>query len=167
MTFARRTPNSVRRVTRVGSENDVHQQVCDYVRLQYPGVIFHTDFAAGARMTKGQAVRNKALQSGRGWPDIFFPEPRNGYYGLFLELKKEDVRVYLLNGSLSVDKHIREQAAMLDSLTRHGYCAKFAIGFDHAKAFIDAYFSAKDSEKNKYIMDDIVIQESTGRVIHL
>ena len=60
-----------RRVQKYKSESNMHMQLAQYIRLQYPQVLFHTDFAAGIKMTMGQAVKNKQLQSGRGWPDLF------------------------------------------------------------------------------------------------
>lgn len=120
-------------------EADLHRQVCDYLKLQHPGAIFRTDFAAGMRMPIGMAMRQKSLHSGRAWPDIFIAEPRGLRHGLFLELKKEGTRVYLKDGSLSADKHIQEQAKMLKELRQRGFVASFAIGFSQAKEQIDTY----------------------------
>jgi hypothetical protein len=58
------------------SEADLHIQVADYLRLQYPGVLFHSDFGSGAKLTLGQAVRQKRLNGGRrAWPDLHIAEP--------------------------------------------------------------------------------------------
>lgn len=89
----------------------------------------------------GQAVRQKKLHSGRAWPDLFIAEPRGGFAGLFLELKREGTTVYLKDGSLTANKHIREQAAALESLRKRGYEAGFAIGFDEARAEIESYLA--------------------------
>jgi hypothetical protein len=59
-----------------GSEEDLHIQVADYLRLQYPDVLFHSDFGSGAKLTPGQAVRQKRLNGGRrAWPDLYIAEP--------------------------------------------------------------------------------------------
>lgn len=98
------------------SESDLQIQVADYLRLQYPDVMFHSDFGSGIKLTPGQAVRQKRQNGGqRAWPDImiaqfrridvsygscssfmsYFPDLREGdtqwmiFGGLFLELKKE------------------------------------------------------------------------------
>lgn len=120
-------------------EDTIHQQVADYLKIQYPNVLFRTDFAAGIKMTLGQATRHKRLQQGRAYPDIFIAEPRNGYSGLFLELKRDGTPIYLRNGELSANPHIREQAETLKILQEKGYAAAFAIGFDNAKHWIDQY----------------------------
>lgn len=123
-------------------ESDLHQNICDYIRLQHRGVIFHTDFAAGTKLTMGQAVRNKRLQSSRAWPDLFIPEPHDNYCGFFLELKKEGTHIYLKDGvTLIANEHVREQADVLRELSKRGYYAKFAIGFEEAKQHIDWYLS--------------------------
>lgn len=117
----------------------LHQQVCDYLRHQYPQVIFRTDFSAGARMTMGQAVKHKRLQSDRAYPDLFIAYPTEEYHGLFIELKADGVTVYKKNGELTSNPHIKEQEAMLERLRGLGYRASFAKGFKEAKELIDDY----------------------------
>ena len=88
-------------------------------------------------MTFGQAVRHKKLQSGKAYPDLFVAEPRNGFAGLFLEIKA--VNIYKKNGNLKSDPHLKAQDEMLTRLRNKGYYASFAIGFNHAKRLIDIY----------------------------
>ncbi len=121
----------------ITAEGRLHEKVCDYLRLRYPGVIFRTDFAAGIKMTMGQAIRHKRLQYSRAYPDLFVAEPRNGQSGLFLELKAADI--YKKDGNLKTSDHLKAQDEMLYALRARGYTAHFAIGFDHAKKLIDAY----------------------------
>lgn len=111
-------------------------QVCDYLRWKYPSAKYRVDFAAGLRMTIGQAVQMKRLQS-RAYPDLFIAEPRGCYHGMFLELKIKFP--YKKNGELKTDAHIQEQAEMLEALRQCGYVAEFASSFDMAKAYIDTY----------------------------
>lgn len=119
-------------------ESIVHEQVCNYIRAKYPNVIFNSD-GAGNNLSRAQAGMAKMLRSVPGFPDLQIPEPRGGYHGLFLELKREGVRVFLEDGSLSTNRHIVEQEHMLDLLQRHGYAADFAIGYDEAVSKIDWY----------------------------
>lgn len=128
-----------RRVQKFNSEANIHQNVADYLRLQYPDVLFHTDFAAGIKMTMGQAVKNKRLQSSRGWPDLFIAKPMKGMHGFGLELKKEGVIVLRKDSTRSTEKHITEQFVMLDRLKRAGYAGVIAAGFEQAKYAIDKY----------------------------
>jgi hypothetical protein len=130
------------------SEATLQRQVCDYIRLQYPGIIFRSDFASGMKLSIGQAAKHKRLQSSRAYPDLFIAEPRNerltgaytGHYcGLFIELKAKTI--YKKDGTLLANPHVAEQADMLEKLKLRGYMAKFAVGFDEAKAIIDEYLS--------------------------
>lgn len=130
------------------SEATIHSLVCHFLRLQYPQALFHTDFAAGIKMTIGQAGKYKQLQSGRGWPDLFIANPIGSYKGLFIELKRDGECVYLKNGKLSSTEHIQEQAAVLRKLALFGYYATFVIGLDEAIETIKWYFGgANDHEK--------------------
>lgn len=132
-------------------EIELQAQVADYLRLQYPDVLFHSDFGSGIKLSMSQAVRQKRLNGGRrSWPDMFIAKPKLGVdrdgqhfyqHGLFLELKKDGVRVFKRDGSLVADEHIREQYKMLQRLMRLGYRAEFAIGFDQAKRIIDRYLN--------------------------
>lgn len=136
-------------------EIDLQQQVADYIRLQYPDVIFHSDFGSGIKLTMGQAIKQKRLNGGRrGWPDMFIAAPvvsreRGACYtdrfwcGLFIELKREGTRIFKKDGKLVADEHIREQFDTLADLRQRGYAAEFAIGFDGAKKLIDDYMEGR------------------------
>lgn len=103
----------MRRIKKFDSEENLQIQVADYLRLQYPNVLFHSDYGSGVNLTIGQAVMQKRLNGGkRAWPDMFIAEPKvqktkyvdylNGkacsmsdfvYHGLFLELKKDGTKL--------------------------------------------------------------------------
>lgn len=125
-------------------ESDLQVMVADYLRLKYPGVLFHSDFGSGVRLTPGQAIKQKRQNGGqRAWPDMFIAEPQVVnevvYNGLFLELKRERTRLKKKNGEWA-SEHIAEQAEVLERLQFRGYRAEFAVGFDEAKKLIDEYF---------------------------
>lgn len=139
------------------SETVLQQQVADYLRLQYPHTLFHSDYGSGVKLTPRQAAIQKRQNGGRrAWPDMFIAEPRllgdhgediwmvqcltSG--GLFLELKKEGTRLKKRDGEWT-SGHIAEQAKTIESLRQCGYCAEFAIGFDEAKKIIDRYLGGK------------------------
>lgn len=122
------------------SEQELQINIAHYIRIQYPDVLFHSDYGSGIKLTARQASIQKRQNGGlRGWPDMFIAEPRNGYLGLFIELKKEGTRLKKRDGSWASD-HIEEQAEMLSLLEERGYYSTFARGFDEAKEIIDEYF---------------------------
>jgi hypothetical protein len=144
------------------TELELQAQVADYIRLQYPDVIFHSDFGSGIKLTMGQAIKQKRLNGGRrAWPDMFIASPVYGqmkawkpfdeylgyyemkYAGLFIELKREGTRIFKKDGALVADEHIREQFDMLHDLRCKGYADEFGIGFDATKKLIDDYMKGR------------------------
>ena len=121
------------------SEVQLHTAVCDYIRIKHKEVIFRTDHAAGMKLSKAQAVRHSRLQQSRAYPDLFIAEPRAGYHGLFIEIKRENTTIFKQNGELVANQHIKEQAFMLQKLIAKGYLATFGVGFDHIVQIIDEY----------------------------
>lgn len=130
------------------NEAQLQQQVADYIRLRYPGVLFHSDYGSGIKLTARQASIQKRQNGGlRGWPDMFIAHPVSRcidgswdyqWCGLFIELKKDGTRIKKKNGEWA-SEHIAEQAEVLDRLNFRGYKAEFAVGFEEAKRLIDWY----------------------------
>lgn len=120
------------------SENTLTEQVTTYLQMQYPDVPFKMDIMAGMKVTKFQGLKAKRMGNTKSWPDLMIATARRGYYGLFLELKAEGVRLVKRNGQPATD-HLTEQAAMLQRLSEQGYFAQFAVGFDDFKGKVDWY----------------------------
>ena len=134
------------------AEEQIQLALVQYIRYQYPDVLFRSD-AAGFKLSVGQAKKMKALNGGiRAWPDLFIAKPKlmqskDGLpmfkHGLFIELKKDGTKILKKDGNLVSDKHIREQAKVLRLLERAGYQASFAVGMEQAKQIIDEYIGRK------------------------
>lgn len=123
----------------IKKEETLHLKVCDYLRKNYPDVLFRTDFSSGMKMTPGQVAKHKKFQKSRAWPDLFIAESNILTSGLFLELKAEGVKLYKKNGEMVANKHYQEQAEMLEKLRSNGYIAEFAVGYDEAIKIITNY----------------------------
>ena len=149
----------------IKKEETLHLRVCDYLRKNYPDVLFRTDFSSGMKMTPGQAAKHKKFQKSRAWPDLFIACPREmiavdtksgyGIYsqdvgGLFLELKAEGTQLYKKDGTLRKNKHIEEQTEMLNKLIESGYYAKFAVGYDQAIQIITNYLGEPKPKKVEF-----------------
>jgi hypothetical protein len=117
-------------------EETIHQQLCAYIRAQYPTIIF-TSEPSGLRLPIGQATKLKKLRSGSKLPDLWILERRANYGGLFIELKAE--AIHKKNGELKKDDHLEGQAEMIERLKEKGYAATFAVGFDEARMEVDMY----------------------------
>ncbi|MHB8388268.1 MAG: VRR-NUC domain-containing protein [Acidobacteriaceae bacterium] len=63
-----------------------------------------------------------------GVPDIFLPAARGGYHGLYIELKRS-----------KGPKPTKEQEAWLRALTKAGYLALWARGWEMARMMIESY----------------------------
>lgn len=145
-------------VKRGKQEENIQLAVCAYIKENYPDVIFFCDMSSGMKMPIWLAARNKKMRSSKALPDLFIAKPflkntrnhtlENGYpcvdvtpvesySGLFIELKREDVR--LKNGSIASSPHHDEQAIILSRLMYLGYRAEFACGYDEAIKLIDDY----------------------------
>lgn len=129
-------------------EEDLQLAVCEYIRDKYPDVIFMCDLASGMKLPIWIAARNSKMRSSRGLPDLFIAKPAyvenipgspNLYYGLFIELKKDGIR--LKNGNIPKTDHHDEQALILARLNRVCYKAVFGVGYDECIKIIDDYLS--------------------------
>ena len=140
------------------SERIVVEQVARYIQLKYPHAVYRFDLAADLKLTIGQASRHKRLHPKRGYPDLMIAHPSSYYSdegsvetasGLFLEIKKEGVRLRKVRSDEWDTEHIAEQVEMLATLNRLGYVAKFAVGYDECVATIDAYMGNKVRDDGK------------------
>ena len=148
----------------IKKEEILHLRVCDYLRKNYPDVLFRTDFSSGMKMSPGQAAKHKKFQKSRAWPDLFIAKPEKDVFrdsfsgdkyfeifaGLFLELKAEGVKLYKKNGEMVANKHYQEQAKMLEELRKLGYCADFAVGYDQAIQIITDYLGEPKHKKVEF-----------------
>jgi hypothetical protein len=128
---------------KIKHEEGLQRQVCQYISLAYPGIIYRSDYASGLHLTMHQAAIHKSLQSGRAWVDLFIYKPSRGYSGLALEIKREGTVIYLSRGPrkgrLTSDPHIQEQVLMLQELNKLGYFARFGVGFGQCRRIVDWY----------------------------
>ena len=120
------------------TEEKLQIAISQYIKLQYPDVIF-TSESSGLRLTINQAVTLKKCRSGSALPDLWIMEARKGYHACLLELKKEGTAVFKKNGELRKTKHLAEQEKVHHRLKNKGYFCAFVVGFDNAKAIVDYY----------------------------
>ena len=132
---------------KVRLEEDTHREICNYLKLAYPDVIFMSD-GSGLKLPQGLAKKYSALKSGRGIPDLFIAEARGGYAGLFIEIKREGTVIFTKEGKLYKDEHLFEQAKVLDRLKHKGYASFFAVGVRMASDIIDEYMAGEQYPVN-------------------
>lgn len=121
-------------------EFELQVAICRYLSYQYPEIFFLSDTIASLKLTPAQANRNKKIQkSGFSCTDLLILEPRNGYCGLFIELKVETP--FKKNGEIkaSKDDHLKNQLEAINKLNEKGYFACFSWNFDMTRNIIDNY----------------------------
>ena len=123
----------------INKEAVLHLQIVKWLKIQWPKIIFRTDFSSGVKMSINQAVRHKSLQMCRAYPDLFLACPMNGKAGLFIELKTDISEVYKKDMTFKKCPHIAEQAAMIERLRELNYAAFFGIGFTNTVRIINDY----------------------------
>ena len=73
------------------SEYSIQKAICELLDLRAPWLLYCAS-AGGARTSLVGARRLKATGHKKGFPDLFFYEPRKGFHGLAIELKRDKGR---------------------------------------------------------------------------
>ena len=119
-------------------EYQLQKEVCRYLSLRYPDVLFLSDTIGNVKLTMLQAARNKAIQKyGFACPDLLILQPNKEYKGLFIELKIKSP--YKKDGTLYKSEHLEEQQKAIDKLNSLGYKALFAWDIVSICKLIDSY----------------------------
>ena len=124
----------------MGPEERVHFAIADYLRLQYPSVVFLSE-SSGVRTTPGLAKKLKRTRSNHTHQDLYILEPKKGYHALILELKAKDIYQKKNPELFLKSDHVNDQDRTIKMLNKKHYKACFAIKFDQAKQIIDEYLN--------------------------
>lgn len=138
-----------------GYESAVHLALCKYIRIKYPYVLFNSDLS-GFYLGSAPSVAHpaykkhyKAIKTSRllrrmsGFPDCSIFLPKNGYYGLFIEIKTEQASPFKKSGGLKVSYQMGganyNQILWQEALNKLGYKAVFGVGIDECMRIVDEY----------------------------
>lgn len=108
-------------------ETNIQVAVANYLKYKYSHVLF-TIAPSGIKLPIYVAKMLKAMGYRAGTPDLIIFEPRNGYHGLFIEIKTDIGKLSPLQS---------EFARLLDD---RGYKTFVCYGYDSAIIAIDHYF---------------------------
>jgi hypothetical protein len=133
-------------MSKAGSENELYEQLAQYLSLQHPKLKGLWRFDLAGVWTPSHQARNLyGRLNSPGWPDFLLAVPV--FYpshvvvgGLFLEIKRDGTRLKKRDGSWASD-HIAEQAATLTRLQAEGYVGQFAVGFGECVSLIESYLT--------------------------
>ena len=125
-------------------EQDIYNQLSQWLKLQHPKLVWRWDYAAGQKMSVGMAMRMKKMQCGVAYPDFFLAKPSGKYAGCYIEIKMDGYDLYQKRNCLEfVNSHIKDQYECLARLRAEGYYAVFGFGFENCKAIITDYLNGK------------------------
>jgi len=115
-------------------EQKIHAGIVEYLFYRYPHVLWWHTFNEG-RKTPFERFLFATMGGKKGVSDFIILEPRNGYNGLFLEIKKDGERLHKKNG----ESYFPEQEEFLKKCEERGFKSCFGIGYDESITIIDEY----------------------------
>jgi len=119
-------------------EYNLQKQVCQWLNKNHKEILYLSDTIASVKLTKAQAIRNKAIQKeGFKTPDLLIFEPSGNYKGLFIELKVKSP--FKKNGELLKCEHLEGQQKTIDDLNAKGYKALFSWSYEMTIEIIENY----------------------------
>lgn len=105
---------------------------------RYPELCLLFAVPNGARVSIGQAIKLKAEGLKAGVPDLMLPVARQGYHGLFVEMKR-------------AGGEVRDtQVSWLDALGEQGYLATVCYGDQDAIDTITAYLGMPEHDRPEW-----------------
>lgn len=125
---------------RVQHEWNEQLAFCKYLKKNYPDIEYRSDMSSGTKKDANMQNISNILQSGSGFPDTQIYEPRKGYVGIMIELKRVDSGAILKDGSLSSAEHIQNQHRKHERLRQRGWSVHFAEGSEEAIRIFENYY---------------------------
>jgi hypothetical protein len=111
-------------------ESDIQQALVKYISLKYPDALFSSS-NGDIPTTKRIGLRAVKMGYCKGIPDLMIFEPRHGYHGLFIELKRD---------KKSVVSDV--QKVWIERLMARNYKAVVGVGLDECIKIVDEYLGA-------------------------
>lgn len=116
-------------------EDRTRMAILDYCRLRYPN-LYETVIGIFNEGNRSRSTNKILPRLGlrKGASDLFFALPKNGYHGLWMEIKKDGWKY-----TISQKEHIENQTKFINQMVSLGYMGKMVIGTDEGIKLLDAY----------------------------
>ena len=144
------------------NEQSLQTQICSWMKLQHPKVIFKVDHGASQHKSSFIERQIYSKQSYKpGFPDFQIIKAVGNYNGLFLELKSDYNALFNKNGTLKrgSEDHLVNQYDFIKELRSEGYWADFCYDRLAAVLIIDSYLKGTPKEMNEYTYNSLTIAE--------
>ncbi len=123
-------------------ESDLQTKITKWLRSNFDGIIFFSDFAAGMYISNNYMKNTRSAQACDGkYLDLTILRPSGKYHGLIIEIKCTDDDLFLVDGKTLKSDHVREQYDMILKLRKEGYAADFGVGEIDIKNQIVSYLN--------------------------
>lgn len=154
ITGEKTSTTKVKRRANKSDENDIQKEFIIWLRKEYEGIKFRTDWFAGHYCPPYVKEQYINAQSGPSFPDILILKPTIHYAGLLIETKKDAEEVFLKDlKTLQAKQHIHDQYKEICDLRALGYCAGFGLGIDHMKRLTQRYMNG-----NLITYSDVIVK---------
>lgn len=111
------------------TESQEQQRLVLKLRWLYPDLVFFAIPNGGYRR-HGEATKMRLEGVESGTPDLFIAEPSKSFYGLFIELKRQQKY-----------KTSKQQIKKMNKLSNKGYYCAVCYGANHALEVIKFYLN--------------------------
>lgn len=123
------------------SEHAEQVALCEYMKMKgliysaIPNGMFLKDKIIASKIMNN--MRKEGLQ--KGFPDLIILEPRGGFHGCFIEMKKHPSESLKKNGEFKKGVVKPEQLAWAERVKRKGYYHFYGLGCEDAIVKLEKY----------------------------
>jgi hypothetical protein len=116
-------------------EDKTRMAILDYCRLVYPS-LYETVIGIFNEGNRSRSTNKILPRLGlrKGASDLFFALPKNGYHGLWMEIKKDGWKY-----TSSQREHIENQTKFLEQMISLGYMGRMVVGTDEGIKLLNEY----------------------------
>lgn len=140
----------------------IFESVLAVMSKNYSDILIQTNFSTRIRANIIDILRNKSIIEPKTFPDIFIAEPRNGFHGLFIEIRTDARCVHKKDGSMKNTRNVKKASEMLQKLRQRGFLAMYGFGYTNTIAIIEEYLRGNYKKQN-----DDSEQKETGKIVSL
>lgn len=124
------------------AESVLQTKICRWLKDNYPGIIFFSDFAAGLYFKEDWVKNLRSLQACEDkYLDLTIMSRNKTFSAIIIEIKVNVSDLFLIDGRTLKSSHVQEQYNSILKLREQGYYADFGVGENDIKQIIINYFN--------------------------